>query len=165
MKNIICSIILIAICSASCREDDTNSDLGDRIEGEWLISNLLYESIEVLDRPNFENWQTLELTIAENDDGSIELTSNNSPDFNIFPTSTTWTQEGLTENVTYYRGSIEGEGIEETPFRDYDVQSNSKLHNTNPLCANHHWQAKAKLEIFIPPPPLWVLLPVLFFVL
>lgn len=124
MKNIICSIVLIAICFASCREDDTNSDLDDRIEGEWLISNLFYESLEQLNDPGFATWRTLELMINQSEDGSIELTSSNSPDFSIFPPSTTWALEGFTENVKYYRGIIEGEGIEGTPFRDYDVVVN-----------------------------------------
>ena len=113
--------MLVAIFTLSCREDDNSSALDDQLEGQWLISNMFYESIEVLDDSDFAAWQTLELTINQNEDSSIELTSNNSPDFNIFPTSTSWTLEGFTEKVKYYRGSIEGEGIEGTPFREYDV--------------------------------------------
>lgn len=125
MKNINLTILLLIIL-LGCGDDEENNPpepiiYEPSIYGTWILDSLkVLASPLVIEREglrdfNLSEWGFMELIFGEyHNDDTLILTTNHSPDYNIFPPSSLWALELSFENTVTFEntqkfiGDVEG---------------------------------------------------------
>jgi hypothetical protein len=118
MKKLIL-VFLIPLLFMECDENDEQPK--DSIDGKWVINIVTHEPNLWLRDLSLAKWHSLEINLDLNGSNTINFSSKNSYDTNIFPESSIWTLGIASNENGEYTGLVDGLGTDGSNKRIYYI--------------------------------------------